>query len=255
MRSILREHGKDTLVPGNVRFPKLLTSFQQKTVFHSENIRHDPVARPVMRGKGRGQQTVVFGDDETGLVIGSALTRLNGPAGMVRFATNLAKTNVVKCCKKGASRIFATAVLSSKIRGRNSAFPARAENSCAALGALTYACMRSYIRAYARLSRNEELTFAAEIPAGTQDCTCFALRSAARHISQFYDQLMAPVGLRITQFSILAKLNRLGPMTINALAENMVVDRTLGRNVLPLERDGLLAIQPSTSDRRPRSYA
>ena len=92
---------------------------------------------------------------------------------------------------------------------------------------------------------------AAEIPAGTQDCNCFALRSAARHISQFYDQLMAPIGLRITQFSILAKLNRLGPMTINALAENMVMDRTtLGRNILPLERDGLIAIDSSVSDRR-----
>ncbi len=92
---------------------------------------------------------------------------------------------------------------------------------------------------------------AAESPPGTQDCNCFALRSAARHISQFYDQLMAPVGLRITQFSILAKLNRLGPITINALAENMVMDRTtLGRNVLPLERDGLIAIATSASDRR-----
>jgi DNA-binding MarR family transcriptional regulator len=95
------------------------------------------------------------------------------------------------------------------------------------------------------------LIVAAEIPVGTQECNCFALRSAARHISQFYDQLMAPVGLRITQFSILAKLNRLGPMTINALAENMVMDRTtLGRNVLPLERDGLITIEPSASDRR-----
>jgi len=91
----------------------------------------------------------------------------------------------------------------------------------------------------------------AEIPSGAQDCNCFALRSAARHISQFYDQLLAPVGLRTTQFSILAKLDRLGPMTINALAENMVMDRTtLGRNVLPLERDGLIAIAPSASDRR-----
>jgi DNA-binding MarR family transcriptional regulator len=92
---------------------------------------------------------------------------------------------------------------------------------------------------------------AAENPPGTQDCNCFALRSAARHISQFYDQLMAPVGLRTTQFSILAKLNRRGPITINALAEDMVMDRTtLGRNVLPLERDGLIAIAPSASDRR-----
>ena len=38
-------------------------------------------------------------------------------------------------------------------------------------------------------------------------------------------------GLRGNQFSILAKLDRLGPMTINALAEAMITDRTtLGRN-------------------------
>lgn len=92
---------------------------------------------------------------------------------------------------------------------------------------------------------------AAESIPSAQDCNCFALRSAARHVSQFYDQFLAPAGLRTSQFSILAKLNRLGPMTINALAENMVMDRTtLGRNVLPLERDGLISIAPSATDRR-----
>jgi DNA-binding MarR family transcriptional regulator len=92
---------------------------------------------------------------------------------------------------------------------------------------------------------------AAETTPSAQDCNCFALRSAARHVSQFYDQFLAPAGLRTSQFSILAKLKRLGPMTINALAENMVMDRTtLGRNVLPLERDGLISIAPSPTDRR-----
>jgi DNA-binding MarR family transcriptional regulator len=92
---------------------------------------------------------------------------------------------------------------------------------------------------------------AAKTIPGAQDCNCFALRSAARHISQFYDQFLVPVGLRVTQFSILAKLKRLGPMTINALADDMVMDRTtLGRNVLPLERDGLISIVPSAADRR-----
>jgi hypothetical protein len=51
-----------------------------------------------------------------------------------------------------------------------------------------------------------------------------AVRQAARHITQFYDQLLAPSGLRTTQFSILAKLRRLSPMTINALAAEMVMD-------------------------------
>jgi len=92
---------------------------------------------------------------------------------------------------------------------------------------------------------------AAEIIPSAQDCNCFALRSAARHISQFYDQFLAPAGLRTSQFSILAKLKRLGPMTINALADDMVMDRTtLGRNVLPLERDGLISIAPRAADRR-----
>ena len=78
-----------------------------------------------------------------------------------------------------------------------------------------------------------------------EDCNCFAVRSAARHVSQFYDQLLMPVRLRTTQFSILAKLKRHGPLTINALAEQMVMDRTtLGRNMLPLERDGLIQIRP-----------
>jgi DNA-binding MarR family transcriptional regulator len=84
-----------------------------------------------------------------------------------------------------------------------------------------------------------------------EDCNCFVVRSAARHVTQLYDQFLAPVGLHVTQFSILAKLKRLGPMTINALAKKMVMDRTtLGRNVLPLERDGLIKIEASATDGR-----
>jgi DNA-binding MarR family transcriptional regulator len=87
--------------------------------------------------------------------------------------------------------------------------------------------------------------------AQTIDCNCFAVRSAARHVTQLYDQFLVPSGLRATQFSILAKLDRLGPMTINAMAEAMVADRTtLGRNIKPLQRDGLISIEASASDGR-----
>jgi DNA-binding MarR family transcriptional regulator len=49
----------------------------------------------------------------------------------------------------------------------------------------------------------------------------------------------------------LAKLKRKGALSINALAKDMVMDRTtLGRNVQPLERDGLIAVEVSASDRR-----
>src|SRR6202521_441745 len=86
-----------------------------------------------------------------------------------------------------------------------------------------------------------------------QDCNCLAIRQAARHVTQFYDQLIAPVGLRTTQFAILRRLKREGPMTINALAAALVMDRTtLGRNILPLQRDGLIDIVASPADRRDR---
>ena len=86
-----------------------------------------------------------------------------------------------------------------------------------------------------------------------EDCNCLAVRQAARHVTQFYDRFLAPAGLRTTQFSILAKLKRRGPMTINALAREMVMDRTtLGRNILPLERDGLITVATGDADRRSR---
>lgn len=83
------------------------------------------------------------------------------------------------------------------------------------------------------------------------ECNCLALRQAARHVTQFYDQCLAQAGLRTTQFSILARLKRLGPLTINALARELVMDRTtLGRNMLPLEREGFITIEDGAPDRR-----
>jgi DNA-binding MarR family transcriptional regulator len=82
-------------------------------------------------------------------------------------------------------------------------------------------------------------------------CNCLALRQAARHVTQFYDHYLVPAGVRTTQFSILAKIGGLGPITINALAEDMVMDRTtLGRNIQPLEREGLIAVTKGRVDRR-----
>ena len=46
-------------------------------------------------------------------------------------------------------------------------------------------------------------------------------------------------------------VKRLGPMSINTLAAELAVDRTtLGRNIRPLERDDLIAIEPDPSDGR-----
>jgi DNA-binding MarR family transcriptional regulator len=88
------------------------------------------------------------------------------------------------------------------------------------------------------------------------ECNCLAVRQAARRVTQFYDQYLASTGVRSTQFSILAKLQGLGPMTINALACELVMDRTtLGRTMLPLKRDGLIAIKDGVLDRRSKQLS
>lgn len=89
--------------------------------------------------------------------------------------------------------------------------------------------------------------------AGSEVCNCFAIRSAARQTSQFYDRHLAPAGLRTTQFSVLANLRHHGALAINELAQVMAMDRTtMGRALRPLEREGLVVIGPGR-DRRTRA--
>ena len=110
--------------------------------------------------------------------------------------------------------------------------------------------MRVY-RRICTLVKNDDLAMPAATLPRPEDCNCFAVRSAARRVTQFYDQFLAPIGLRVTQFSILAKLKRRGPLAINALSDEMVMDRTtLGRAIQPLERDELIRVETAPSDRR-----
>jgi DNA-binding MarR family transcriptional regulator len=87
-------------------------------------------------------------------------------------------------------------------------------------------------------------------------CHCLAVRQAGRWISQLYDQHLAACGLRSTQYAILSQLEHLGPASIAALAEAMVMDRTtITRNITPLERDGLVEIAAAPDDRRRKCVA
>jgi DNA-binding MarR family transcriptional regulator len=82
-------------------------------------------------------------------------------------------------------------------------------------------------------------------------CNVTALRKAARHISQFYDTILAESGMRATQRAIVVAIAREGSPTIGELAAKLVLDRTaLNHNLKPLERDGLLAIAADAGDRR-----
>jgi hypothetical protein len=72
-------------------------------------------------------------------------------------------------------------------------------------------------------------------------CNCLSLRQATRRVTQLYDQALAPLDLRATQYSLLTQIDTLGPVAFNPLAETLVMDRaTLGHNVRPLEARGLV---------------
>jgi DNA-binding MarR family transcriptional regulator len=87
-------------------------------------------------------------------------------------------------------------------------------------------------------------------------CNCGALRQAARRVTRLYDDALAPIGLGVNQFSMLARLNLVGPSTIQDLARLLVMDRsTLGHLLRPLEKRGFLKLEVSEQDRRSRMVA
>lgn len=84
-------------------------------------------------------------------------------------------------------------------------------------------------------------------------CNCTKVRRAARHITRFYDACLSESGVRVTQYAILGHLKHRGPKTMLELADLMTMDRaTVGHNLRPLERDGLVTIEVSKTDRRAR---
>jgi DNA-binding MarR family transcriptional regulator len=84
-------------------------------------------------------------------------------------------------------------------------------------------------------------------------CNSQALRKAMRNVSAFYDEVLAPTGLRATQRALLMNIARDGAPAINRMAERLGLDRTaLSRNLRPLMREGLIKVMPDGKDKRIR---
>lgn len=70
-------------------------------------------------------------------------------------------------------------------------------------------------------------------------CKCFKMRKASRVVTQFYDKKLKPVGIRITQFTILSLIATSKNKTLISLAEELLMDRTTltrGLNILLKEK-------------------
>ena len=84
-------------------------------------------------------------------------------------------------------------------------------------------------------------------------CSCTSLRKASRRVSQLYDAILAPSGLRTTQRAILNHISRAGTPSVGELAMDLVMDRgALAHNLKPLERDGYVRQEVDPRDRRNR---
>lgn len=87
-----------------------------------------------------------------------------------------------------------------------------------------------------------------------RSCACYNLRRASRAVTQVFDAHFDEVGLKATQFTVLAVLSGAWakPPTVTELADAMVLEQSsLSRNLAVLERKGLVKLVPG-SDRRER---
>ena len=83
-------------------------------------------------------------------------------------------------------------------------------------------------------------------------CTHDALRRLMRRLSTHYDARLRTIGLKTTQYSLLARVGWLGPVRPVDLAEAMGLDAsTLSRNLKPLAQAGWLR-QAAGPDARSR---
>src|SRR5258706_14888119 len=57
-------------------------------------------------------------------------------------------------------------------------------------------------------------------------CVCNTLRMVTRVVTQLYDDCLRPSGLRVTQFSILAAVARLGEASLKQLEDELAIDQT-----------------------------
>ena len=81
-------------------------------------------------------------------------------------------------------------------------------------------------------------------------CVCNTLRMVTRAVTQLYDDILRPSGLRVTQFSILATIARMDEANLRQLEDTLAIDQTtLTRNLSLLERDGLLERGPHPDGR------
>src|SRR3954462_8871419 len=84
-------------------------------------------------------------------------------------------------------------------------------------------------------------------------CLCLHAQRAARALARRFDEALRPVGLTNQQFSLLMALNQPEPPSMAPVARLLAMDRTtLTAALKPLEKRGMIGVEPDPKDRRSR---
>jgi len=91
------------------------------------------------------------------------------------------------------------------------------------------------------------------LPQDRQLCACSTLRGLARRATAIYDDVLKPVGLKQTQYSVLTSLDRLVHCSLGELAKACDLDVTsLSRGLRPLIANGWVKSGRGKDDRTKR---
>src|SRR2546430_11012049 len=136
------------------------------------------------------------------------------------------------------------AVGTREIRRSNAGACRRMERHMVCLpGRIVAGSMTSMIRRGPRLTTGRDRGW-------LSPCVCSTLRMVSRAVTQLYDDVLRPSGLRVTQFSILAAIARMGEANLRQLENTLAIDQTtLTRSLKLLERDAVTERAPHPDGR------
>ena len=86
------------------------------------------------------------------------------------------------------------------------------------------------------------------------DCVCTLTRRAARSVTQLYDVVLAPLGMKATQFVLLRAISEAGEIAQWQLSKDLsIAVETLTRRLATMRRSGWIQLH-SGADRREHLY-
>ncbi|MGG2082487.1 MarR family winged helix-turn-helix transcriptional regulator [Lysinibacillus pakistanensis] len=90
----------------------------------------------------------------------------------------------------------------------------------------------------------------------TQICVCANLRKKTRVVTQLYDRLLQPTGLKVTQYSMLANIAHQQTVSISRLGEILQLDQTtVTRNINILKQSGYVELTRNPQDARTKNIS